>query len=106
MGDVKEKLGELSAVEDFLEYFSVPYDENVVRVNRLHILKRMKDYLDETGDSSLDDEQIYELYREKLVRAYEDFTISNAINERVFKVHKDYDPENKIHPAGCISCQR
>ena len=103
MNSVKEKLKELSAAEDFLEYFSIPYDENIVKVNRLHILKRMKDYLDEV-DTNIDNEDVlHDLYREKLGKAYADFTGSSAIEERVFKVHKDYDPNNKNAQKGC-SC--
>jgi nitrogenase-stabilizing/protective protein len=40
-----DQMSGLSSAEDFFKALDVPFDEHVVRVNRLHILKRMHDYL-------------------------------------------------------------
>lgn len=73
-----EALEELSTAEDFLDYFSVPYEASVVHVNRLHILQRFHDYLarqtlpeDEAGN--------YALYKTWLTQAYQDFVVSDAL---------------------------
>jgi electron transfer flavoprotein beta subunit len=39
------KLKELSSAEDFLRYFGVPFEQSVVNVSRLHILKRFFQYI-------------------------------------------------------------
>jgi nitrogenase-stabilizing/protective protein len=81
-----DQMAELSSAEDFFKTLGVPFDEHVVRVNRLHILKRMHDYLGREDLSGLDDEALRTLYQEKLSLAHADFTTSDAVTERVFKV--------------------
>lgn len=78
-------LDELESAEDFLEFFGVAYDAAVVQVNRLHILQRFHDYLarqESAGEASR------EQYRFCLSKAYDDFVHSDAITEKVFRVHK------------------
>ena len=102
MENLKNEIKQLSSAEDMLKYFKIPYDEGIVRVNRLHIMKRMHDYLKEYGDLNIfDDVYLFHLYKKVLNQAYEDFTKSTAIKERVFKVHKDYNPENPSRHLGC-----
>jgi nitrogenase-stabilizing/protective protein len=78
-------LAELEAAEDFLEYFGIAYDPAVVQVNRLHILQRFHDYLQQTP-APPDGEQPLALYKNLLQRAYQDFVESNALTEKVFKI--------------------
>ena len=40
MDDLTQRLAKLSSAEDFLEFFTLPYEQAVVNVNRLHILNR------------------------------------------------------------------
>ncbi|XKG61913.1 nitrogenase-stabilizing/protective protein NifW [Caenispirillum salinarum] len=82
-------MNSLSAAEDFFEALDVPFDPQVVRVNRLHILKRFSDYLKRTDMGGLDDDALRALYREKLAIAHADFVQSDAVTEKVFKVFKD-----------------
>ena len=82
-----EALEELSSAEDFLEYFSVPYEASVVHVNRLHILQRFNEYLGRSQDIIPENETAKkEVYRRLLARAYQDFVESDALTEKVFKV--------------------
>jgi nitrogenase-stabilizing/protective protein len=81
-----DQMSGLSSAEDFFKALDVPFDEHVVRVNRLHILKRMHDYLGKEETAGLDDDALRTLYREKLAQAHGDFTTSDAVTERVFKV--------------------
>ncbi|WP_404386147.1 serine O-acetyltransferase [Caenispirillum salinarum] len=83
------EMNSLSAAEDFFEALDVPFDPQVVRVNRLHILKRFSDYLKRTDMGGLDDDALRALYREKLAIAHADFVQSDAVTEKVFKVFKD-----------------
>ncbi len=85
-----EQLKALSSAEDFLHFFGVSYDERVVQVNRLHILKRFYQYLRQAdGLSALDDVAMFRRYRELLTQAYQDFVHSSAQREKVFKVFQD-----------------
>jgi nitrogenase-stabilizing/protective protein len=87
-----ERLKALSSAEDFLLYFGVAFDEPVLRVNRLHILKRFYQYL-HTADAmtGLDEVAMYRRYRELLTRAYQDFVDSTPAREKVFKVFQTAD---------------
>ena len=40
-------MDELSSAEDFFDYFGIDYEPSVVHVNRLHILQRFHDYMDQ-----------------------------------------------------------
>ena len=83
--DLHHDLDELESAEDFLEYFGIDYDPQVVTVNRLHILQRFHDYL---GRSSAAGSSFFAEQQECLARAYCDFVRSDAITEKVFRVHR------------------
>ena len=85
-------LDELSSAEDFLDYFGICYAPSVVQVNRLHILQRFHDYLDEVEQMPTDDEKRYGLYAKLLDSAYHDFVESDALTEKVFKVFHMHEP--------------
>ncbi len=79
---LQQDLSEMTSAEDFLLYFGIDFDPNVVEVSRLHILQRFHDYLqqgearDRTG------------YARCLQRAYQDFVDSDPLTEKVFKVFR------------------
>jgi nitrogenase-stabilizing/protective protein len=85
---VLEKLSKLSSAEDFFHYLNVDYDPAVLNVARLHILRRMGEYLHNSSDEA-DETKARAFFRSHLEKAYLDFVISSPIKERVFKVHKD-----------------
>ncbi|GLI94105.1 nitrogenase stabilizing/protective protein NifW [Methylocystis echinoides] len=86
---VFDELRKLSSAEDFFETLGVDYDPAVVRVARLHILRRMGEYLAKNELDGATDDEARAACQETLSRAYEDFVASSPIAERVFKVHKD-----------------
>jgi nitrogenase-stabilizing/protective protein len=89
MSDLAGDLARLSSAEDFLTYFGVAADPHVVAVNRLHILKRLNQYLArEEGFDAKDDETKRTLYRKWLTKACEDFASSSAQREKVFPVFR------------------
>lgn len=90
MTDLIQRLTRLSSAEEFLEFFALPYDQALVNVCRLHILKRFYQYLRrETGLKDLDEAGMYARYRDLLARAYADFVASTPAQEKVFKVFQD-----------------
>jgi nitrogenase-stabilizing/protective protein len=84
------QLKALSSAEDFLHYFGIPFDQHVVNVSRLHILKRFFQYLRQQTALDQDDElAMFTVYREQLLHAYADFVSSTPAQEKVFKVFQD-----------------
>jgi nitrogenase-stabilizing/protective protein len=82
------RLQKLSSAEEFFEALEVPCDPAVLRVARLHILRRMGEYLASEDLDGQPDGVVTARCRSTLVRAYEDFRQSSPIQERVFKVLK------------------
>ncbi|MCJ2179133.1 nitrogenase stabilizing/protective protein NifW [Novosphingobium album (ex Hu et al. 2023)] len=104
----------LSSAEDFFTFLDVPYEPSVVHVARLHILRRMGQYLRgsevEGALASADDAALMSLCREHLTQAYEDFVKSSPIEERLFKVHKEAiepkpEPNRPFVPLTALSGQ-
>ncbi|WPL18829.1 Nitrogenase-stabilizing/protective protein NifW [Thiorhodovibrio winogradskyi] len=93
-------LDELESAEDFLTYFGISFDPAVVQVNRLHILQRFHDYLAEVESlpegapkQRPEDRQArFDLHRDLLEGAYQDFVRSDARTEKVFRVFKQQQP--------------
>ncbi|MGM0594420.1 MAG: nitrogenase-stabilizing/protective protein NifW [Pseudomonadota bacterium] len=82
-----DELEDLVSAEDFFDYFGIPYDEVVVRVNRLHILQRFHNYLAAARMPS-DDAGQKAIYINALTQAYRDFVNSDAATEKVLKVYQ------------------
>jgi nitrogenase-stabilizing/protective protein len=59
MTPLRETLESLQTAEEFLDHFAIAYDQHVVDVCRLHILKRAHDYLQDRGVQSLDDAALH-----------------------------------------------
>lgn len=91
---LNEEMEELSSAEDFLEYFGIEYDPSVVHVNRLHILQRFHDYLDQSEEKlPLAEAPRRAVYQKLLERAYRDFVESDALQEKVFRVFRMHEPQ-------------
>lgn len=86
---VLERLNKLSSAEDFFTMLGVAYDAKVVSVARLHILRRMAQYLANEDFGGLPDSVIAARCKVVLERAYGDFVTSSPLDQRVFKVLKD-----------------
>ena len=97
--DVLARLKGLSAAEEFFAVLGVSYDPKVLNVSRLHIMKRVGQYLAEEDFSGLPDQVIAARVRAMLERAYEDFAASPPLVHRVFKVLKDHDPDKPRAPG-------
>ncbi|MDR3526108.1 MAG: nitrogenase-stabilizing/protective protein NifW [Rhizomicrobium sp.] len=85
MSAFDEDLAGLSSAEEFLDYFGLAFDTQVIAASRLHILKQFHDNLAEVeGLETLQDEAKRAVYREQLTRAYQRFITGTALTERVF----------------------
>ena len=94
MNTMIQKLTQFSAAEEFLDYFGINYEQAVVNVYRLHILKRFYQYLRQEKLGELNELSMFQEYRTLLMRAYQDFVHSTAAKEKVFKVFQDADAKS------------
>jgi nitrogenase-stabilizing/protective protein len=97
MDGLIQQLKALSSANEFLDFFGIDYEERVVHVNRLHILKRFYQYLHRAQDIDPGNEvELFRRYRQMLGQAYTDFTTSSAAQEKVFKVFQDSDGKQHV----------
>jgi nitrogenase-stabilizing/protective protein len=100
---LESAMQELSAAEEFLEFFGVPFDAKVVEVARLHILQRFHDYIQARKAEMPEDEDGQRaFYRALLEQAYQDFLVSDAVSEKVFKVFRSRGPQTVFIPVSDI----
>jgi nitrogenase-stabilizing/protective protein len=86
---VIDQLKRAASAEEFFTTLGVDYDPQVVNVARLHILKRMGQYLATENLEGLSNCAVTERCKAVLERAYADFVASSPLDQRVFKVLKD-----------------
>jgi len=97
-----EQMEELISAEDFLEFFGVDHDPKRVNINRLHILQRFHDYLDQSKTEMPDtknEKAMFNFYKILLSRAYQDFVDSDAATEKVFKVFQQKETQTTFVSA-------
>ena len=98
--EILVQLNKASAAEEFFALPGVDYDPKIVNVARLHILRRMGQYLAGEDFSGATDDTVAERCKTVLERAYADFVASTPIDQRVFKVLKDaVAPQPKPTPT-------
>ncbi|NVN87169.1 MAG: nitrogenase stabilizing/protective protein NifW [Rhodopseudomonas sp.] len=86
---VIDQLKRASSAEDFFALLGVDFDAKIVDVARLHILKRMGQYLASEEIDGLPGAVVAARCKAVLERAYADFVTSSPLDQRVFKVLKD-----------------
>jgi len=101
-----EALEDLSAAEEFLEYFGIDYDARTVQVNRLHILQRFHNYMAQAGELPADEAARRAVYARLLQQTYEDFVKSDALTEKVFKVFHMHEPQTTFVPLTEITLNK
>ena len=90
-----EEMNRLKSAEEIMDFFAIPFDEEVVEVNRLHILQRFHDYIERHADETpASAKEQHPWLRQWLVKAYEDFVASDAQTEKVFRVFRDTPAAN------------
>lgn len=83
-GSFLDSLGQLSTAEEFFLALEVPFEQSVVHVSRLHILKRFHDLLDTGALKSLDDAGQKANCQVALAKAYGEFAAGGGA--KTFKV--------------------
>ncbi|MGO9135732.1 MAG: nitrogenase stabilizing/protective protein NifW [Methylovirgula sp.] len=89
MSEILKKLNTLGSAEEFFDLLGVPYEQTKVNVVRMHIMKRMGQYLASEDFEGASEEEVKERCQATLAKAYEDFQKSDPLQERVFKVLKE-----------------
>jgi nitrogenase-stabilizing/protective protein len=88
-GGMLDQMNKASCAEDFFALLGVEYDPKHVNVVRLHILRRMGQYLVSENFEGMSDAEVTERCKAVLEQAYADFVTSSPLDQRVFKVLKD-----------------
>jgi len=90
------KFNELKDAEEYFEFFELPYDPQVVNINRLHILRKFSQLVKVVDeDANQSDEQKLNAYCQVLQAAYELFLTSSPVEEKLFKVFQE-KPKNVV----------
>lgn len=88
MSPLLTQLAEVSSAEEIFALLDLPAEPAVLNVARLHILRRMRDYIAAVPEGASEDEARTAL-RTALGKAYADFVASSPLKERVFKVLRE-----------------
>lgn len=88
---------QLTNAEDYFEFFELPYNPQVVHVNRLHILQKFSNYIKklDADKGNLSEQDRLSQYRTALQQAYEVFLTSTPVEQKLFKVFND-KPKNVV----------
>ncbi|MGJ5672465.1 MAG: nitrogenase-stabilizing/protective protein NifW [Nostochopsis sp.] len=97
MSEDWNKFQNLTQAEEYFEFFGLPYDQTVVSVNRLHILKKFSQSIQEIDENytDLNSEERLNKYCEALQQAYQVFLESTPQEQKLFKVFKQ-KPKNVV----------
>jgi nitrogenase-stabilizing/protective protein len=86
---VLDQLSKAASAEDFFALLGVDYDPKHLNIARLHILRRMGQYLVSEDFAGQPDAVVALRCKAVLEQAYADFVTSSPLEQRVFKVLKD-----------------
>lgn len=84
-----DQLQRLSSAEEFFTFFGLEFEQSVLNVSRLHILKRFNQYLSRESFDGVAEAQQLARGRTLLARAYSDFLSTTAQEAKLFKVFQD-----------------
>ncbi|MBB1486500.1 nitrogenase-stabilizing/protective protein NifW [Oceanospirillum sediminis] len=100
-----EALYELESAEDFLEFFQLEFQPEVVQVNRLHILQRFHNYLQQQEELPDSVQHRIAVYQTLLDQSYQSFINSSAQQEKVLKIFNRPQPGQGFVSLTAISTQ-
>jgi nitrogenase-stabilizing/protective protein len=86
---ILRELNKAESAEEFFALLGVDYDPRHLNVVRLHILRRMGQYLVSEDFTGMSDADVTARCKAVLEQAYADFLASSPLVQRVFKVLKD-----------------
>lgn len=88
------QFNQLKDAEEYFEFFGLTYDPKVVNINRLHILRKFSQFVQEV-DKNQSEAEILAAYSQQLRNAYDLFLTSNSVEQKLFKVFQD-KPNNVV----------
>jgi len=100
---VLDHIDGLSSAEDIFTYLLLPFEQTVLNVSRLHIMKRFGGYMRDADFGGQAQEQVFLAARQLLKQAYMDFVESTPLKEKVFKVFRDEEAKLKARFVGIDS---
>ncbi|MGK7913907.1 MAG: nitrogenase-stabilizing/protective protein NifW [Synechococcus sp.] len=89
-----DRFNELVDAEEYFEFFDMPYDPQVLNVNRLHILRKFSQLV-QSADRVFSEGEQLGIYRKALQMAYDLFLTSSGVEQKLFKVFRD-KPQNVV----------
>jgi nitrogenase-stabilizing/protective protein len=104
MNKTMNEFKKLIDTEEFLLFFELPYDQKFVNVNRLHILKKFSQFMEEIDKANPTTSEAEKLdqYCLALQKAYALFLESTPHEQKLFKVFND-KPKNVVKLTEIIS---
>ncbi|WP_017298839.1 nitrogenase-stabilizing/protective protein NifW [Nodosilinea nodulosa] len=88
------QFNQLKDAEEYLEFFGLSYDPQVVNINRLHILRKFSQLV-QAVDKSQSEAEVLAAYSRELRNAYDLFVTSSSVEQKLFKVFQD-KPKNVV----------
>ena len=88
------QFNQLKDAEDYFQFFGLTYDPKVVNINRLHILRKFSQLVQDV-DKSQSEAQKLDAYRQALQTAYDLFLTSSSVEQKLFKVFQN-QPKNVV----------
>ena len=87
----------LADAEQYFQFFQLPYEQQLVNVNRLHILKKFSQLMTEIDANfpNDSDEEKLAKYKDALIDSYNLFITSSGVEQKLFKVFKE-KPKNVV----------
>ena len=96
MHPILEGLAKLSAAEQFFDALAVPFEQEVLNVSRLHILKAFHDRLRKTNLDGLDDVAARTLCATALAECYQAFAAGKGA--KTFKLFNQQQSQRAFVP--------
>lgn len=93
-----EEFYKLKYAEDYLNFFEIEFDQNLVNVKRFHILREYGKLI-KKGFDNFQDERLLDFLKFSLLRVYGDF--QNGYSPRAADV---WDMFEDGKPKGCLAC--
>ncbi|MBE9182786.1 nitrogenase-stabilizing/protective protein NifW [Oculatella sp. LEGE 06141] len=89
------EFNQLTDAEQFFVFFDLPYNSNIVNVNRLHVLQKFSQLIKQLDVTGLTEAETLNQYRLALQQAYTLFFTSNSLEQKLFKVFNE-KPQNLV----------
>jgi hypothetical protein len=78
VSETLDTLRRLGSAEEILAYFRIPFDQRVVDVYRMRILKQANNFLSRLGPNGFDEDELYARFRAFLSGVYQESAEQNG----------------------------